>query len=73
MAGFNTADTVAKKQTKIQPSYSLYSRIPYRKGMGERQQTVKKQDENEIHSMLVISAKEKEKKEGKGYQILGDR
>lgn len=41
--------------------------------MGERQQTVKKQDENEIHSMLVISAKEKEKKEGKGYQILGDR
>lgn len=45
--------------------------MPWRSGTREGQQTVEKQDENEIHSMLVISAKEKEKKQGKGVSNIG--
>lgn len=62
---------VIKRQTSKFPS-SLHTRMPWRSGTGEGRQTVDKQDENEIHSMLGTSAKEKEKKQGKGVSNIGE-
>ena len=44
---FSIEDTAVKKQKKTQALWNLNSRMPWREGVREGQQTIKKQDENE--------------------------